>query len=169
MRRACPATLEHVRDPEFSIFSDAPPPPSPHTLSGRWRNQEGRLRLEAYLYVRFGVTHGHIANTCRRPRPCPRLPSGPAPTAQTVCQVTGRAFTPSVIEPSFGIGRILWCVLEQVYYIRESSLAALGDKSQPSKDKRAVFALPAAIAAYKVPRCAPLFHAWRTALSASAS
>jgi len=72
---------------------------------------------------------------------------------QVTKKVTGRAFTPSVIEPSFGIGRILWCVLEQVYYIRESSLAALGDKSQPSKDKRAVFALPAAIAAYKVMVC----------------
>ena len=29
-------------------------------------------------------------------------------------------FTPSVIEPSFGIGRILYSLLEHSFYIRES-------------------------------------------------
>jgi glycyl-tRNA synthetase len=42
-------------------------------------------------------------------------------------KLTGRNFTPSVIEPSFGIGRIIYCVFEHSYYTRE------GD------DTRAVF------------------------------
>ena len=29
-----------------------------------------------------------------------------------------RAFTPSVIEPSFGLGRIIYCLLEHTYYTR---------------------------------------------------
>ena len=33
--------------------------------------------------------------------------------------VLERKFTPSVIEPSFGIGRIIYCLLEQVYNVRE--------------------------------------------------
>ncbi|GAB4820588.1 hypothetical protein N2152v2_007634 [Parachlorella kessleri] len=48
---------------------------------------------------------------------------------QTV-KKTGRSFTPGVIEPSFGIGRILYCVFEHCFYARE------GD------DKRTVFAFP---------------------------
>lgn len=32
-----------------------------------------------------------------------------------------RRFIPSVIEPSFGIGRILYCIFEHAYYQRESS------------------------------------------------
>lgn len=32
--------------------------------------------------------------------------------------VNGRAFTPGVIEPSFGIGRILYCLLEHCFYWR---------------------------------------------------
>lgn len=50
---------------------------------------------------------------------------------------TGRNFTPGVIEPSFGIGRILYCVFEHCFYTRE------GD------DKRTVFAFPAASAPIK--------------------
>jgi glycyl-tRNA synthetase len=42
-------------------------------------------------------------------------------------KLAGRNFTPSVIEPSFGIGRIIYCVFEHSYYTRE------GD------DTRAVF------------------------------
>ena len=34
-------------------------------------------------------------------------------------RLAGRSFTPSVIEPSFGIGRILYCVFEHCYYTRE--------------------------------------------------
>lgn len=31
-----------------------------------------------------------------------------------------RVFTPSVIEPSFGIGRIIYCLFEHSYYMRSS-------------------------------------------------
>jgi glycyl-tRNA synthetase len=34
-------------------------------------------------------------------------------------KVSGRNFVPSVIEPSFGIGRILYCIFEHSYYTRE--------------------------------------------------
>eukprot|EP00877_Chromochloris_zofingiensis_P008694 jgi/Chrzof1/4078/Cz13g19120.t1 len=34
-------------------------------------------------------------------------------------KVTGRNYTPSVIEPSFGIGRIIYCMFEHCYYTRE--------------------------------------------------
>ncbi|WIA35437.1 hypothetical protein OEZ86_003878 [Tetradesmus obliquus] len=34
-------------------------------------------------------------------------------------KLAGRNFTPSVIEPSFGIGRIIYCVFEHSYYTRE--------------------------------------------------
>jgi len=33
-------------------------------------------------------------------------------------KVSGRNFTPSVIEPSFGIGRIMYCMFEHSFYIR---------------------------------------------------
>jgi glycyl-tRNA synthetase len=34
-------------------------------------------------------------------------------------KISGRNFYPSVIEPSFGIGRLLYCLWEHVYYVRE--------------------------------------------------
>ena len=34
-------------------------------------------------------------------------------------QVAGRNYTPAVIEPSFGIGRIMYCMFEHSYYTRE--------------------------------------------------
>jgi glycyl-tRNA synthetase (class II) len=38
-----------------------------------------------------------------------------------------RNYTPSVIEPSFGVGRILYCLFEHAFYAREGTacLAAL--------------------------------------------
>lgn len=36
---------------------------------------------------------------------------------------TTREYTPSVIEPSFGIGRILYCILEHVYWNRPQDAA----------------------------------------------
>ena len=33
--------------------------------------------------------------------------------------VSGRAFTPGVIEPSFGLGRIMYCLFEHAFYWRE--------------------------------------------------
>ncbi|KAK9827950.1 hypothetical protein WJX81_000021 [Elliptochloris bilobata] len=52
-------------------------------------------------------------------------------------KLAGRNFTPSVIEPSFGVGRIIYCLLEHCYYTRE------GD------EKRAVFGLVPLIAPIK--------------------
>jgi glycyl-tRNA synthetase len=46
-------------------------------------------------------------------------------------------YTPNVIEPSFGIGRILYCVLEQNFWVRE------GD------EQRTVLSLPAPVAPIK--------------------
>jgi len=39
-------------------------------------------------------------------------------------KLNGRTFTPSVIEPSFGIGRIIYCMFEHVFYTREASEAS---------------------------------------------
>ena len=33
-------------------------------------------------------------------------------------KISGQNYTPSVIEPSFGIGRILYCVFEHTFYTR---------------------------------------------------
>lgn len=45
-------------------------------------------------------------------------------------KVSGRSFTPAVIEPSFGIGRFLYCIFEHCIYIREDD------------EQRAVFKFP---------------------------
>jgi len=34
-------------------------------------------------------------------------------------KMNGRNYTPAVIEPSFGIGRLLYCMFEHCYYTRE--------------------------------------------------
>ena len=34
-------------------------------------------------------------------------------------KISGRHYTPGVIEPSFGIGRFLYCMFEHCYYVRE--------------------------------------------------
>ncbi len=52
--------------------------------------------------------------------------------------VTGANFYPGVIEPSFGIGRVIYSLLEHCYWVRE------GDD-----EKRAVLSLPPIIAPYK--------------------
>jgi len=51
--------------------------------------------------------------------------------------VSVRKYIPSVIEPSFGLGRILYQLLEHAFYYREGS------------DKQTVFKLPPVIAPYK--------------------
>lgn len=55
---------------------------------------------------------------------------------------TGRNFTPAVVEPSFGIGRILYSVLEQAYWVRR-------DESGKN-EKRAVFSFLPVLAPQKV-------------------
>lgn len=60
-------------------------------------------------------------------------------------KITTNTFTPGVIEPSFGIDRILFSIFEHTYYERK-------DTKEKSDDKqtRGVLALPANIAPYKV-------------------
>jgi glycyl-tRNA synthetase len=53
-------------------------------------------------------------------------------------KVSGRNYTPSVIEPSFGIGRIMYCLFEHAFYVRE------GDD-----ENKAVFKLPPQVAPIK--------------------
>ncbi|RNE96409.1 putative glycyl tRNA synthetase [Trypanosoma rangeli] len=57
-------------------------------------------------------------------------------------KVTGRNYIPSVIEPSFGVGRILYALLEQSYWVRRDESA--------KNEKRAVFSLRPVIAPQKV-------------------
>ncbi|KAJ7522847.1 hypothetical protein O6H91_18G029100 [Diphasiastrum complanatum] len=52
----------------------------------------------------------------------------------------GRTFTPSVIEPSFGVGRIIYCLFEHCFYTRSSNA---GD------DQLNVFRFPASVAPIK--------------------
>jgi len=61
---------------------------------------------------------------------------------------SGKNITPHVIEPSFGIGRILYTLLEHAHYIREGNT----DKKEEGADKiaRNVLRLPARIAPTKV-------------------
>ena len=39
--------------------------------------------------------------------------------AKKTKKISGRHFTPGVIEPSFGIGRMLYCMFEHCYYVRQ--------------------------------------------------
>jgi glycyl-tRNA synthetase len=54
-------------------------------------------------------------------------------------------FIPGVIEPSFGIGRIVYCVLEHSFAVREKD------------EKRTFFSFPPVVAPYKV-SVIPLIH-----------
>lgn len=53
-------------------------------------------------------------------------------------RVAGKNIVPGVIEPSFGIGRILYSILEHNYYTREND------------EQRTVFSFPPALAPVKV-------------------
>eukprot|EP01084_Bolivina_argentea_P195071 334740_1 len=57
-------------------------------------------------------------------------------------KITTEPYLPNIIEPSFGIGRIIYCVLEQTYWARA--------KSAEDKGVRTVLSLPPSISAYKV-------------------
>lgn len=65
------------------------------------------------------------------------LPKDMVEIKRTTKTVHTHTYTPNVIEPSFGIGRILYCVLEQNFWIRE------GD------EQRTVLSLPPAVAPIK--------------------
>ncbi|CUV07647.1 unnamed protein product [Cryptosporidium hominis] len=72
-------------------------------------------------------------------------------------KVTEEQFTPGVIEPSFGIGRIIYCLLEHSFKIRED-LSEVQDQSTGNKNtnnspdnemQRSYLSLPALIAPVK--------------------
>ena len=83
------------------------------------------------------------------------LPASLLSITQTTRLQTTRAYTPNVIEPSFGIGRLLYALLEHVYWHR------------PDDPSRAVLSLPVSLAPTKVliaplsshPHLAPLARA----------
>jgi len=58
---------------------------------------------------------------------------------------TEEKFLPGVIEPSFGIGRIVYCVMEHCFGVREND------------EKRTFFSFPPVVAPYKV-SIIPLIH-----------
>ncbi|KAL9648111.1 hypothetical protein ABK040_007476 [Willaertia magna] len=60
-------------------------------------------------------------------------------------KILGRNYTPAVIEPSFGIGRIIYCLLEHSYWVRPKQ-----ENDDEEKMQRAVLSLPPIIAPYKV-------------------
>eukprot|EP01063_Lacrimia_lanifica_P028768 TRINITY_DN4265_c0_g1_i1.p1 TRINITY_DN4265_c0_g1~~TRINITY_DN4265_c0_g1_i1.p1 ORF type:complete len:723 (+),score=226.45 TRINITY_DN4265_c0_g1_i1:219-2171(+) len=76
--------------------------------------------------------------------------------------VEGYHYTPSVVEPSFGVGRLVYALLEQAYYVRRETapaepVAAPGKAPKKKKkqkgadnEKRAAFALSPRLAPYKV-------------------
>jgi len=65
-------------------------------------------------------------------------------------KISGRNFFPHVIEPSFGVGRILYAILEQNYYTRNESTEEEADKSKKGDVKRAVLSLPPHLAPVQV-------------------
>eukprot|EP01060_Flectonema_neradi_P000598 TRINITY_DN10371_c0_g1_i1.p1 TRINITY_DN10371_c0_g1~~TRINITY_DN10371_c0_g1_i1.p1 ORF type:complete len:646 (+),score=91.04 TRINITY_DN10371_c0_g1_i1:357-2294(+) len=81
----------------------------------------------------------------------------------------GTTYTPKVIEPSFGIGRIVYAILENTYWVRPSDLAI--------NEKRAVFSFTPIIAPYKCtilplsasvtkePWCQAIINNWRKEFS----
>lgn len=92
-------------------------------LSGRWAG------------VPWLVVHGHLGALREHDRlrhgmlSCALLgrptgsalqgPAVPTPPPALARRSLCRNFTPGVIEPSFGIGRILYCLFEHAFYTRE--------------------------------------------------
>lgn len=73
-------------------------------------------------------------------------------------KISGRHFTPAVIEPSFGIGRIIYCMLEHAFWVRkeeeeeqqeEQDKKAKAAKQKDEKLARIVFSFPPTVAPYK--------------------
>ena len=58
-------------------------------------------------------------------------------------KVSGKFITPGVIEPSFGIGRVLYCMLEHCYYVRQ-------EEDAKEEDKKTVFRFTPLVAPTKV-------------------
>lgn len=62
-------------------------------------------------------------------------------------KISGHSITPHVIEPSFGLGRIIYAILEHSYVVRET---AKRENEARTEEKRAYLSLPAIIAPTKV-------------------
>jgi len=62
-------------------------------------------------------------------------------------KISGESITPHVIEPSFGLGRIIYSVLEHSYVVRE---VVKRDNETRDDEKRAYLSLPPIIAPTKV-------------------
>ncbi|KAA6420418.1 MAG: glycyl-tRNA synthetase [Trebouxia sp. A1-2] len=68
---------------------------------------------------------------------------------------SGGSFTPSVIEPSFGIGRIMYCMFEHTFWQREAAEKKDNQKAKPVKGKseedarRSVFSFTPLVAPIK--------------------
>jgi glycyl-tRNA synthetase len=73
------------------------------------------------------------------------IPSECASFERSEVTVSEKKFIPGVIEPSFGMGRITYCVLEHSFKIREKD------------EKRTFFTFPPVVAPYKV-SVLPLIH-----------
>ncbi|KAJ1549654.1 Glycine--tRNA ligase 1, mitochondrial [Cladochytrium tenue] len=58
-------------------------------------------------------------------------------------KINVREFTPNVIEPSFGLGRIMYSLLEHVWWVRE------GGEDQRSEELRSVLSFPPPVAPIK--------------------
>lgn len=71
-------------------------------------------------------------------------------------KVSGRSIVPSVIEPSFGVGRIIYCAFEHSFYVREEETKAASSSPEKGKEKgsgdaqRTVFRFAPAVAPVKV-------------------
>lgn len=69
-------------------------------------------------------------------------------------KVSGRSIVPSVIEPSFGVGRIIYCAFEHSFYVREEEAKADADANERQKGsgdaQRTVFRFAPAVAPVKV-------------------
>jgi len=67
-------------------------------------------------------------------------------------KIEGRNYVPSVIEPSFGIGRIIYAILEHAYWVRASSDSGVSVVDSPEgsgKLDRTVLSLSYTICPYK--------------------
>ena len=64
-------------------------------------------------------------------------------------KLTGRNFTPAVIEPSFGIGRIMYAMFEHSFYTRGGSAATADGAAAADSDARGVFRFTPLVAPIK--------------------
>jgi glycyl-tRNA synthetase len=62
----------------------------------------------------------------------------------------GKYYVPNVIEPSFGIGRIIYAILEHAYWVRDDDLKDKKKKAKGDKDiERSVLSLTPEISPFK--------------------